>query len=235
MDVAKTSTDKSADELIEKLAKAVSTQAESANRIWLGLVTVSIVGLLPQAPTNLPFGLGSVEPSSFRLIVFLMIVVFAIAFSSAHAQHIRAQKLVHEFIDTLPAHGTGTFGMHPRELFDMLRLPSLNRVAPLAQLLRGQYQFYRKPAPCPRWRKVVTTFYYILLRLISMIVYFGLPAFSLYHSHNLVKAVGFLSLLIFIGGVFAAFTLLQMVVSELAYLRKNVPAIWSGGESSVGK
>ena len=233
-------TDKPADEVIEKLAKAVSTQAEVANRIWLGLVTVAIFGLLPRAPIekspgflDLPFGLGSVEAVSFHLITFLMIVVLAIAFSAAHAQQIRAQTLAQEFINTLPNHATGTLGMHPRELFDLLRLPSLNRVAPLAQLLRGRFQFYRSRTSCPRWLKIVTTLYYIPLKLTSMVVFFGLPAFSLYHSYKLTRVVGYVWWLLIIGGLLAASALVIMCFTELLYLMRSVPSIWSGGDSDV--
>jgi hypothetical protein len=232
--------DKPADEVIEKLAKAVSTQAEVANRIWLGLVTVAIVGLLPKTPSagfpgdvDLPFGLGHVVEASFHLIVFLMIVVFGIAFSAAHAQQIRAQTLAQDFISTLPNHATGTLGMHPRELFDLLRLPSLNRVAPLAQLLRGRSQFYRSRASCPAWLRIVTTLYYIPLKLTSMVVFFGLPAFSLYHSYKLTQVAGYLWWFMIIGGLLAASALFLIRFVELLYLKRSVPSIWYGGDSGV--
>jgi len=232
--------DKPADEVIEKLAKAVSTQAEVVNRIWLGLVTVAIVGLLPKTPSagftgdvDLPFGLGHVEGASFHLIVFLMIVVLAIAFSAAHAQQVRAQMLAQDFIDTLPNHATGTLGMHPRELFDLLRLPSLNRVAPLAQLLRWRSQFYSSRSSCPAWLRIVTTLYYIPLKLTSMVVFFGLPAFSLYHSYKLTHVAGYLSWLLIIGGLLAASALFLMCFVELVYLKRLVPSIWHGGELGV--
>jgi hypothetical protein len=232
--------DRPADEVIERLAKAVSTQAEVANRIWLGLVTVAIVGLLPKTPSagfpgdvDLPFSLGHVVEASFHLIVFLMIVVFAIAFSAAHAQQIRAQTLAQDVINTLPNHATGTLGMHPRELFDLLRLPSLNRVAPLAQLLRGRFQFYRSHASCPAWLRIVTTLYYISLKLTSMVVFFGLPAFSLYHSYKLTQVAGYLWWLMIVGGLLAASTLFLMCFAELVYLMRSVPSIWSGGDSGV--
>jgi hypothetical protein len=235
-----TTTDKQTEDQIERLAKAVSTQAEVANRIWLGLVTVSIVGLLPRVPirdspgySDLPLGLGRAADTSFHLIVFLILVVLAIAFSAAHAQQIRAQALAQDFINTLPQHETGTLGMHPRELFDFLRSPSLNRVAPLAQLFRGRYQFYRSRASCPAWLRIASTLYYIPLKLASMIVFFGLPAFSLCHSFRLTHVVGNLRWLVMIGGLLAASALALMCFSELVYLNRTVPSIWSGGKTHV--
>lgn len=136
-------------ELVRDLAGAVSAQAQVANRSWLALTTVALFALIPQTANTagkiaLPFNLGEVAPIWFHGLVFSMLTVLAIVFASAHTQQVRAQKLTQKVIDSLGDSLGGTVGrlIHPREYFDIWRTPSLIRVAPLAQALRGKYQFF---------------------------------------------------------------------------------------------
>src|SRR5579872_176477 len=90
--------------LAKELASAVSTQAQVANRMWLALITVSLFAVLPHVPTKdgylfLPFGLGEVNAIWFHTVVYSILLILAIAFSSAHAQQMRAQSLA---INSLP-------------------------------------------------------------------------------------------------------------------------------------
>src|ERR1700680_2883174 len=91
--------------IVKELADAVSTQAQVTNRSWLGLITVSLFAVLPRVPTRdgnvpLPFSLGEVSPVWFHGIVFVILIVMAIAFASAHAQQVRAQKLAQSVVDS---------------------------------------------------------------------------------------------------------------------------------------
>jgi hypothetical protein len=56
--------------------------------------------------------------------------------------------------------------------------PSLSRVAPLAQSLRGQHQFFSTKKQCPKWLRKASVIYYVLLKTVSMLVYFGFPAWA---------------------------------------------------------
>jgi hypothetical protein len=129
---------------VKDLAEAVSTQAQVSNRTWLGLITVAVIALLPRIPEpktpselSLPFGFGNVDATFYYLILFGVLVVLTVAFVAAHAQQVRAGKLAQDFVSSIALDDFAFAGMQPRELYDMLRTPSLNRVAPLAQLLRG--------------------------------------------------------------------------------------------------
>lgn len=181
-------------DLVKELATAVSTQAEVANRMWLALITVAILALMPHVPTksgtvNLPFNLGEASPLWFSWILFSILVGLAIAFAAAHAQQIRAHQLAQSVIARTPA--ALTIGiLHPRDYFDMLRKPSVTRVASLAQVLRGRYQFYSSNKGLPSWLRRITTFYYMLLKLVSMIIYFCLPICALVFAWNRVSATG---------------------------------------------
>jgi hypothetical protein len=121
--------------LVRDLAAGVSTQAQVANRIWLALMTVSFIVVLPKkdGSLSLPFGLGNIDRSLFYYslfypVAFSILVVLAVAFAAAHAQVIRATKHAQKELNSLPAEA--------RDMFDMSCMPSLNRLAPLAQLLQ---------------------------------------------------------------------------------------------------
>ena len=200
---------------------AVSTQAHVSNRIWIGLVTVAVISFLPQAAASgeIPFGLGKVPATSFHLVVFALLIVLTIAFASAHAQQVRAQNLAYHFIDSLPS-GFEVAGMHPRELLDMLRVPSVNRVAPLAQSLRLKYQFYKTKEACPTVLVFGTTVWYALLKAVGVIVYFGVPAFALVYNYMRIDESSFIwRVLMHFCGSIALLSLLQVLLTDLWYAR----------------
>jgi hypothetical protein len=218
-------------QVIKEFATSVSTQAQVANRIWLSLMTVALVALLPREAATvgkvaLPFGFGQVDASTFSVIVFAMLVVLTIAFSSAYAQQFRAQMLAHSFLDSISKTRADFVEADPRELFDMLRLPTFNRVAPLAQLARGPFQFFRDNARCPAWLRTITTIYYVLLKLTAMFVYFGLPAYALFDAYEKALPVGSWLWLLRFAVVLAMITLLQVFLGDLLSLKKVLPKIW---------
>jgi hypothetical protein len=219
--------------IVNELAAAVSTQAQVSNRIWLALMTVVVVAVLPRVSpvdggrkeVSLPLGLGGVDPVWFDALSFALLVILTIAFAAAHAQQTRAQTLAQRRVDSLAgdwdANAKGHPGeIHPRELFDMLRLPSVNRVAPLAQSLRRPYQFYATTDRCPGWLRIMSTTYYGLVKLTSLIVYLGLPAWAhcdVYSRLTLNRAA---SLIAALGGILALLTLVQMLLTDAWYSLK---------------
>lgn len=211
--------------LVKELADAVSTQAKVSNRFWIVLMTAALVALLPRVQQSnqaeqvaLPFQLGEVDPLSFHVVIFVILVTLTIAFASAHAQQVRAQKLAQRRLDLLAAFQSEVSGLHPRELFDILRLPSVNRVAPIAQYLRGKYQFFDAVPSCPRWLRTLSTWYYLLLKVVSLGIYFGLPALALWHSYDRLPITGPLMWLLTGVGAIAAVTLLQVIVADIFYV-----------------
>jgi hypothetical protein len=224
--------DDAAVQTIKDLASAVSTQAQVSNRTWLGLLTVAAFALLPQAPNvpqphelTLPFGFPPVDAVTYNVTLFLLLVVLAIAFSAAQAQTVRAQMLAQSFLNSLADRSIKVAGMDPRELFDMLRLPSINRVASLAQSLRGRYQFYRDERNCPGYLRFASTVYYILLRLTSLVVYYGLPAAALWQAHARIQVAGFYLWLLTAVGLLSGITLLEMFVIDSRYSIRVVQII----------
>jgi hypothetical protein len=124
---------------IKDLASACSTQAQVANRTWIALMTVSVIAVLPRSSSSgadfqVPLGLGTVDPAWFNVVMLALLTVLAIAFSAAYAQQFRAKRLAQMQLNKLPTVDEGNVHIHPRDFFDALLIPSVNRVAPIAQL-----------------------------------------------------------------------------------------------------
>src|ERR1022692_1124562 len=174
---------------VKELAAGVSVQTQLANRVWLALMTVALVAVLPRGTNKdpdlpLPFGLGTVDSTLFYPVAFFILVVLAVvlavAFAAAHAQVIRAGVQAQKVIESLHRGSSVETGMDPRGMFDMGRIPSLNRVAPLAQLAIDQCSAITRQQ---WWVRGLGALYYVLLKLLSIFVYYGLPIFAVTRAH----------------------------------------------------
>lgn len=214
--------------IVKELADAVSMQARVSNRMWIVTMSASLLVLLPRSVSStspaqditLPFQIGAVDPAAFYPVAFAMLSVLLVAFCSAHAQQVRAQKLAQGVLDSL----RGTINLPPgismRELFDMFRMPSVTRVAPLAQLLRGKYQFHDQAPNCPTWLRIASAVFYLVLKLVAAAVYFVLPGLALWYSFVKTTAVSlatWMFVLLAAMGFVAAFSLLEVIVTDLLY------------------
>jgi hypothetical protein len=194
---------------------------------------------MPHAPANgavaLPFSLGDVPLVWFHGIVFSILGVLALAFASAHAQQIRAQKLAHDVIDKITASFTPNNNLHPRDYFDMLRTPSLTRVASLSQVLRGKHQFFASAAGLPAWRRRMTAVYYALLKLVSLIIYFLLPLSALYLALKHVPVSGTLFWCTIVGAIVAAGALFEVMALDAFYAAVILRKLWKPATDTVRK
>jgi hypothetical protein len=238
--------------LVSQLAAAVSLQAQVANRMWIAMTSVAVFAILPHSkdsvpiagpsikvpPPNtvsLPFGFGDVPESLFYPIIFIFLVVLTIAFASAHAQQVRAQKLAQSRIDSM-ASWSGE--LHPRDLFDMWRAPSLNRVAPLSQSFLDAHQFWKDADLCPARLGKVRSRYYSLLKFVSLSLYFGVPGIALLLAYQKIHVNWWMQALFLFAGLLAGFTLLQVALGDIVYahkiFKKFLPKT-SSSEFSYGK
>ncbi|MGB7601306.1 MAG: hypothetical protein WBM24_13425 [Candidatus Sulfotelmatobacter sp.] len=221
--------------LVSELAEAVSTQAKVANRAWLALITAAVFAVLPRTEDpksgnlSLPWNIGEVDPRWFHAIAFFILVVLAITFASAHAQQIRAQVLTQGVISSLAKVQHPDEVVHPRELYDMLRTPSLNRVAPLAQLLRGKYQFYASSGRCPQWLRVLSVLYYGIVKLVSLVVFYLLPIWALGWAYMLVALPGIWRMAVIASARVAGVTLLQVLYTDVRYTVPVLHHLWGEG------
>lgn len=211
-------------DLLKELAAAVSMQAQIANRTWLALMTVAVLGLLPRGDTSrgsisLPFGFGSIEAVWFYPVIFGLLLALIVAFSAAHAQQVRAQTLAQqqiEKLEKLEKQLRQEGEIRPRDLFDIIRLPSVIRVAPLAQVLRGRYQFDVASVKCPNWLWWSSTAYYVILKTASLCVYFLLPSWALWAVFERLRP-GMLWWIFAGAGIIAGFTIVEVFILDLLY------------------
>lgn len=229
---------KGSTETIKDLAEAASNQIKIANRIWIGLIILSIFVILPRSNIQetktipLPFDFPDAEPIYFYFVSILLLSVFIIAFCIAQAQSIRALMLAHRVIDKIKEITIPKETIDPRDFFDMLVIPSFGRVAPLPQLARGKHQFFPESSKCPKFLLRFTTFYYIVLQLLSIVIYYCVPGlafaiaiiryFEIAESQNLCT---WWKILIMVLAFITSVVLLQIIIYAIKYVIKVVKII----------
>lgn len=180
-------------EFIMQLSQGCATQARVANRFWLALAFVSLLAVMPRpvetkVPGNheldLPFGIGKVESTDFYPLATALMCILVVGFGSAHIQSIRSIKLIQRAIEALQGELILPGNIYFLDAFDNIVTPSINRVAPIAQVLQGDFQFYPKSYECPKWKILLSAAYYILLKILTTLVLLLFPVFSLVSSFN---------------------------------------------------
>lgn len=209
-------------EILRDLSDGVSACYRSSNRAWLALITVSVVVLLPRAPgddVELPFGLGTVAATSFSSVAIIILVAVTLGFAAAHAQAFRANTLAQRLLRTASADDRlEGVSIHPRDYFDLVVAPTINRVGPLAQLLRGDSQLLPASARAKPIRQVVVTTYYVALKVIASFFYYVLPGAALVHAGHQASLAGTRRMLAYLGLGIAGAALLQIVVHEIVHV-----------------
>ena len=208
---------------VKDLANACSTQVRVTNRYWLALLGVTLVVVfprdLPDGLTKLPFDLAVVPTSIFGLLGLIMVATITIAFCTAHAQVMRALDIANTIIRRTYKVPSAMAHDDSKELFDALCEPSIARVAPLAQIARGKYQFFSGRDDCPIWLMRLTAAYHIMLKSCSILVYWGVPALAMciatarYHVRE--DFAWKLNRLVWLLVIMASFALIQMFFLEL--------------------
>jgi hypothetical protein len=134
-------------------------------------------------------------------------------------------------------------GYHPRDVLDLLRIPSVNRVAPLAQVVGGEFYTLRNTSgndceACWRFvRRLLAAAYYVVLKLPATLVYLGLPALALVPAatkfSEVKKDTVFLKCIEVVSYAFllvATLAFLQVVILEAQNLMRATTAIFRGGK-----
>lgn len=225
---------------IKDLAEGISTQVKAGNRTWLTTITVSVLLLLPvqrsgdgigPAMVDLPLNLGQVPESIFYPFGFAILTVLVTALAAAHASTLRAHVLAARLVDFLESNETSGNYVRPRDLLDIIRVSSLTRVAPLAQLIRGQYQFADRDDACPQWLRVASTGYYVALKLMATTVLFLLPVLALWYAYWKAAATPIHGLwlgALAAAGLVAAASLVIVAVADGWYVGRVVKRLWNG-------
>ena len=208
-------------DLIKELASAVSLQTDVSNRSWLTLILVSVVALLPReqaTEVSLPLGLGAVSAPWFHFVMFFLLVILGIGFAAAHAQQVRAERLAYDALKHLVDEPLSALRIRPRDLFEVLRIPSVNYIAPIAQQFRDPHKFDSSAPRPPSWRQPASKMYYVSLKVVSWFVYFGLPLLALWLSFARIPWLGPIHWLLFVAGAISTVPVVHMLLVELASL-----------------
>jgi hypothetical protein len=212
--------------IVKDLAEAVSTQSKITNRTWLATITVSVLilfssELASQGKIPLPFSMGNVEQKIFYPIGFSIQAVLILALAVAHALALRARKLAHLIIATLEPKCFLNTPYSIRDFFDVMQISCLPRVAPLAQWIRGPYQFSDKENQCPNSLRYISTAYYIVLKFIATTVLFLMPGSALYYSYKQVISIqlnGFWVFFLTALGIISALSLMVVTIIDSEYV-----------------
>ena len=204
---------------VKDLAEGASIQIKATNRYWLVLIAISLFVLIPlpsidATQRTLPFSLGEVEVGTFNTVSTYMLAVLIIAFCQAHAQAIRATLLGQRMLDKMP-NEIQPIGISPRDLYDVFRLPSLVRVAPLAELIKGKYQFSLDESKCPQLLRKITAMLYLFFKVVATAVYLVLPAIAL---GTAVAASGTTDLLRIPGWIVYVFSFVATVAFLIVFI-----------------
>ena len=228
------------DEELKLLTQVASTQATYSNRVWLTLAIISIVAIIaPQSTENkikLPFEIGEIDVTWFYLISTMLIAVLLIAFCSAQSQMIRTQKLSIRKLKSLKENQINKYITHPRDLYDSTVQLSMLRVAPIAQIFKGKYQFYPEASKCPKWRVITSIILYIYLKVLGFIIFYFLPIMALIvvYTKYLNTQVPFyneilhtVALLFLLG---AAISIIILLIIEVSYMIEATRSIYKTRE-----
>jgi hypothetical protein len=167
------------------MINGLSNQIKSANRIWLGLAIISILIISFQVDVksesvSLPFGLSKISKNDFYPFSASILSILIISYGAAQSQSIRSRKLINRALREIKEKTSSLKTCDIRDIFDVLAIPSINRTVPLAQLLLGKDQFYPEKDAQNKFLKVLCYFYQIILKLVSYVVVYCLPAYALF-------------------------------------------------------
>jgi len=187
-------------EIIIQMSTGLSGHIKTATRYWLGLAIISIITVLPttidSGVTNkqsteqkitqieLPYGLGKVNQKDYHPFAVALISILTIGFGSAHCQSIRSRKLVNQTIRKIKSSTSIPEGLDLRDLLAVINTSSIQRTAPIAQILLGKYMFFPEAINRPNWLRLISIFYQLILKIISYLVIYVFPIYALYISSS---------------------------------------------------
>lgn len=172
--------------LIVSLSEGGSDQTRWATKLWYALATVSALSLMPVATASntlqAPFGIGELNSVDFYSFAVVAISILGIGAGAAQCQAIRSRSLINRVLDEYGKEYPLTRNVALQDAFDAVVTSSIQRIAPLAQVLRGRCQFYPESHNCPLYLRLLSSLYYTVLKLVSVMVVHVFPAYALVQS-----------------------------------------------------
>jgi len=221
-------------ELLKQLADGLSIHTRIAARYWLALALVSAVTVIPTPQKNLlllPFLSVQAPARDFYAFAFILISLLVIGYGSASCQGIRTRQLAQLFINGCRKEFLHPSGLHIQDVFDCIVSPSINRMAPLAQILQGKQQFFAKDQSVPR-RPTILIGYFTTLRLVGVLAVYVFPGYALvvaFVKSSMYRPSaslwGIPVYLFWLVGIVAILVLVQSLCFDIRYFLESVRRI----------
>lgn len=225
--------------IVKDLASGVSKAVEVQNRYWLALAIAAFFALVPDLGIEaaqgiaMPFGLPTIDASSYVLVSVLIVGSLSLAFAATQASVVRSVRLAHRILDRREEISGLVEGETERDIFDLLTRPSITRVSPIAHVIRGAGVFGVDVATVPAWRQRLSLIVYGVLKLLVATVWVLFPSGALWLAAlRYVQAPAaslFPHLWAFIVWPIvaaAAFSLFVTLFLELLFLRQVFRTLW---------
>ena len=153
-------------------------QSNKTNSKKVEKIEIPIIGV--KVPENIfyPFTLG-------------LISVLLIAYGSANCQWNRTRILIQNIIKFKIQKKQNYIVpkvLHIHDYFDSMLVPIINRVAPIAQILRGKYQFKLESKDCPCVLICFSMLVYLIYKLITYCIIYIFPFIALVYSWQNIKS-----------------------------------------------
>ena len=232
-------------DLIIQLSDGLSNHIKTSARYWMALALVSVITVISSFPESgsatitessnvfLPFGIGDIDKNYFYPFSVVLISLLTISFGAAQAQMIRARKLTNTAIRAIYRDSNLAGGIDLRDALDVINATSINRTAPLAQLILGKYQFYPTKDNQPKIRKFIAVCYQSILKVSSYLVVYLLPLYALYiafvngglfNCHG--NVIGLPLYFLWVVSGLATFIIFQLLYLEIYYAASAIKRIY---------
>ena len=197
--------------------KTNKESSKESKKIEIPIISVKV-------PENIfyPFALG-------------LISVIIIAYSSANCQWNRTRILIQTIIEFKKQKKQNYIipkVLHIHDYFDSMMVPVINRVAPIAQILRGKYQFKPKSKDCPCVLICFSTLVYLIYKLITYCIIYIFPLIALIYSWANIdmkilpnKLWLYLTIFFKIMSISAALVLMLVIYQDFEYTKRALKAM----------
>lgn len=166
-----------------QLIDGFSAQAKVTARFWLALALVSILTVMPGTDkVQIQFLSISISRVEFYPFAALLSSILIIGFGSAYIKMIGTRELIDRVLSDIENQLKLAGNIHPKDAFDCIVSPNINQIAPIAQSLLGEFQYFPEKAKCPPFRKCISTIYYSLLKFAAILITFVFPGYALIKS-----------------------------------------------------
>jgi len=209
-----------------KLIDGCSSYVKISTNFWLVIATFSIITVSPtkteETKIEMPFDLGKFDVINFYPFTFVVLSLLIICYGSTLSQAIRGRMLIQRAVDDLKKQKENKDKIDLQDIIDVLNYPTLNRVAPLAQILQGKNQFFTESHNVSKKNRALVGIYYLFLKLVITLIMYSFPGYALslsFWRSNLYESGIWTipSIFFWVLGMVSFFILLQLFIEELKY------------------